>query len=177
MSIENEKLNEQAEQPQEQKTEFETQMEDVVKEKLEKLSLDLTHKATTLVNNPDLSVEVIKLIDEAINGAFDLGRAAGMKKEDLQKITDTAKEIISQFLSPVFVEKVEKYKQLYSCQRMITSHLTSALRHAEVIGNIHESSGDLMGCQKEENGSTSLGTTLAGLGTLFIPMFEKAVKD
>ena len=42
--MENEKLNEQAEQPQEQKTHLENQMEDVVKKKLEKLSLDLTRE-------------------------------------------------------------------------------------------------------------------------------------
>lgn len=172
-----EKLNVQAHQPQEQKNEFETIVEDAAKKKLEKLSLDLAQRTTLLLNNPDLSVEVIKLLDEALNGAFDIGRTAGMTKEDLQKITDTTREVTSQFLNPIFVERIEKYKQLYQSQRMVTSHLTSALRHAEIIENIHESSSELMGCPKGEKDTTVLGTTLAGLGTMFIPMFEKALKE
>ena len=175
--MENEKLNEQAQQPQEQKTELENQLEDMAKKKLEKLSLDLAQKTTLLVNNPDLSVEVLKLLDEAINGAFGIGRTAGLKKEDMQKITDSTKEIVSKFLSPIFAERVEKYKQLYQSQRMVTSHLTSALRHAEIIGNIHESNSELMDCPKGEKDSTVLGTTLAGMGAMFVPIFERALKE
>lgn len=171
-----EKKSEKAEQPQEQKTEYEKLLEEVARKKLETLSLESTQKAISTVNDPDLSIEVGKILDEAINGAFDIGRAAGMKKEDLQKMTDSLKETLSQFLNPLFVERVEKYKHLYCYQRMVTSELISALRHFEIIGNIHETNCDLMTASKEK-GSPALDTTLAGLGAAFVPILEKAIKE
>lgn len=170
-----EKKNEKAKQPQEQKIEAESLLGDVTKKKLEALSLELSHKVTLLVKDPDLSVEVIGLVDEAINGAFPIGRAAGMKKEELQQLTDSLKETVSQFLSPLFVERVEKYKQLYHSQRMVSSHLLSALRHAEIIGSIHESGSDLAGGSQPREESKPPGTTLGELGSMFVPVLERAM--
>lgn len=170
-----EKKNEKAKQAQEQKIEAESLLEDVTKKKLEALSLELSHKVTLLVKDPELSVEVIGLIDEAINGTFPIGRAAGMKKEELQQMTDSLKETVSQFMSPLFVERVEKYKQLYHSQRMVSSHLISALHHEEIIGSIHESGSNLAVGLKPREESKPLDTTLAELGTMFVPVLEKAI--
>lgn len=170
-----EKKNEKTKQAQEQKVDTASLLEDVTKKKLEALSLELSHKVTLLVKDPDLSAEVIGLIDEAINGAFPIGRAAGMKKEDMQHLTDSLKETISQFMSPLFVERVEKYKQLYHSQRMVSSHLVSALRQSEIIGNIHESGSELMCGLKPGEDPKPLKTTLAEAGAMFVPVLEKAL--
>lgn len=135
-------------------------IEELAKNKLEGLKLEVSIKIGSLIEDAELKAKVKELADYAITEAFAHGNLAGFPKEDLEKTYGELKECLTGIFNPPEKKRADKYRQLYFNQRLITDCLRSALSYAESAPIIYEQDA----VEKEFGAYTCLGTTLRSPG-------------
>ncbi len=114
-------------------------VENLGKNKLEGLKLEMSLKLGMMVEDEELKTKLKELMGEAIGQAFEHGRVAGMPTEQLEKMHSELKDCLGKIFQPSDASEAEKYRHLYFTQRLITDSLRTALMYAESIPLSYES--------------------------------------
>lgn len=149
---------------------------DVTMEKIKDLKLRLALKVSPITDDIDAQLKIHELLDEAVNETFSIGQAAGMTTEQVKTMANAMKEFFEVIVSPTDSARAEKYRTLFLAQRRVSSSLTSALQHTEVMTSIYESGDGPFNNPFQRGLSTVLGIASNAVSAGG-PFYDLAKKD
>lgn len=138
----------------------------VINEKKEELKLKFSAKVNVLVSDKELQEKLHKVVSDAIDEGIVIGKVEGLRPEAMDFMTGSVKELIERVSNPTDAQRASKYKQLYYNQRMISTHLESALQFANAQVATYETGEQPFTSPLSRSISNVLGTTALGLGGL-----------
>lgn len=104
----------------------------------EALKMEVKSQMEYVTDDEPTKEKLSKLVDDAIEKAYNIGQKCSIPTEELEKIYGNINDLLSKMFSHSEKERADKYRQLYFNQRIITDNLRSALVHAESAVIIYE---------------------------------------